>query len=55
MSWRRFFPLVGALLLVLSGCRVDVYIDVTADDAGAGTISVTVDIDAEAATLVPGL
>ena len=55
MSWRRFFPLVGALLLLLSGCRVDVYIDVTADDAGAGTISVTVDIDAEAATLVPGL
>lgn len=55
MSWRRFVPLVGALLLVLTGCRVDMYIDVTADDSGAGTITVTVDIDAEAATLVPGL
>ncbi len=43
------------MLLVLTGCRVDMYIDVTADDSGAGTISVTVDIDAEAVTLVPGL
>jgi len=55
VSWRRLFPVVGALLLVLSGCRVDMYIDVTADDSGAGTITVTVDIDVQAATLVPGL
>jgi len=52
---RRLLPLVGALLLVLTGCRVDVYLDITADDTGAGTITVTVDIDAEAVTVVPGL
>jgi len=55
VSWRRSLPLIGALSLVLTGCRVDMYINVTADDSGAGTISVTVDIDAEAVTLVPGL
>ncbi|MFM9038057.1 MAG: hypothetical protein ACKOJ9_10305 [Actinomycetota bacterium] len=55
MSARRLVALLGAALFLLTGCRVDVYIDVTADDAGAGTISVTVDIDAEAVTLVPGL
>jgi len=52
---RRLLPLVGALLLLLSACRVDIRIDVTADNTGAGTIDVTVDIDAEAVALVPGL
>ena len=55
MPTRRLLPLVGALLLLLSACRVDIRIDVTADNTGAGTIVVTVDIDAEAVALVPGL
>ena len=55
MPTRRLLPLVGALLLLLSACRVDIRIDVTADNTGAGTIDVTVDIDAEAVALVPGL
>jgi len=52
---RRLLPLVGALLFLLSACRVDVRIDVTADDTGAGNIAVMADLDAEAVTLVPGL
>ena len=55
MPLRRLLPLVGALIFLLSACRVDVRIDVTADDTGAGNIAVTVDLDAEAVTLVPGL
>lgn len=55
MPLRRLLPLVGALILLVSACRVDVRIDVTADDTGAGSIAVTVDLDAEAVTLVPGL
>ena len=51
----RTIAVFGALLMVLTGCRVDVRIDVTADDAGAGLIEVTVDIDSEAAANVPGL
>ena len=51
----RTVALVGALLMVLTGCRVDIRIDVTADDTGAGLIEVTVDIDSEAAANVPGL
>lgn len=34
---------------------MDVRIDVTADDTGAGTVQVTVDVDAEVVTLIPGL
>jgi hypothetical protein len=45
---------VGVVAL-LSSCKVDVRIDVTADDTGAGTIQVTVDADAAVVTLVPGL
>ena len=48
MPLRRLLPLVGALIFLLSACRVDVRIDVTADDTGAGNIAVTVDLDAEA-------
>lgn len=46
---------VGLVVALTSGCKVDVRIDVTADDTGAGTIQVTVDVDAEVVTLVPGL
>lgn len=46
---------IGAALAVLSSCKVDVRIDVTADDTGAGTVQVTVDVDAEVVTLIPGL
>lgn len=34
---------------------MDIRLDVTADDTGAGTVQVTVDVDAEAVTLIPGL
>lgn len=50
----RVLAFVG-ILAVLSSCKVDVRIDVTADDTGAGTIQVTVDVDAEVVTLIPGL
>lgn len=46
---------VGLVVALTSGCKVDVRIDVTADDTGAGTIQVTVDVDAEVVTLIPGL
>ncbi len=48
------FALVG-IVTILSSCKVDIRIDVTADDTGAGTIQVTVDVDAEVVTLIPGL
>lgn len=51
----RTVAVVGALLMVLTGCRVDIRIDVTADDTGAGLIEVTVDVDSEAVANVPGL
>lgn len=51
----RFFGLVGAALLVLTGCRVDIRIDVEADDTGAGLIQVTLDADNVVVTRVPGL
>lgn len=51
----RLIGLVGAALLVLSGCRVDIRIDVEADDTGAGLIQVTLDADNVVVTRVPGL
>lgn len=47
--------LLGAALLLLTGCKVDIRIDVDADDTGAGTIQVTVDVDNVLVTTVPGL
>jgi hypothetical protein len=46
---------IGVVAALLSGCKVDIRVDVTADDTGAGTIQVTVDVDAEVVTLIPGL
>ena len=46
---------VVAALLVLTGCRVDIKLEVDADDDGSGTIAVTVDLDNRAVALVPGL
>lgn len=46
---------MGAALLVLTGCKVDIRIDVSAQDTGAGTIQVTVDADNVLVTMVPGL
>lgn len=46
---------IGAVVALTSACKVDVRIDVTADDTGAGTIQVTVDVNAEVVTLIPGL
>lgn len=46
---------MGVLITLLSACKVDVRIDVTADDTGAGTVQVTVDVNAEVVTLIPGL
>jgi len=51
----RFLGLLGAALLLLTGCKVDIRIDVDADDNGAGTIQVTVDADNVLVTTVPGL
>ena len=51
----RLLLLVGTSLLLLSACRVDIKLDVAADRDGAGRLTVTSDIDNEAATLVPGL
>lgn len=51
----RFFGLIGAALLLLTGCKVDIRIDVNAEDTGAGTIQVTVDADNVLVTMVPGL
>ena len=51
----RFFGLLGVALVVLTGCKVDIRIDVTAEDTGAGTIQVTVDVDNVLVTLVPGI
>lgn len=54
---RRFGAVLGLIcaLALVSSCKVDIRIDVTADDTGAGTIQVTVDVDAEVVTLIPGL
>lgn len=46
---------IGAVVALSSACQVDIRVDVTADDTGAGTIQVTVDVDAEVVTLIPGL
>ena len=46
---------MAAAVLVLSGCRVDIRIDVDADDTGAGTIQITLDADNVLVTRVPGL
>jgi hypothetical protein len=51
----RLLLLVGTSLLFLSACRVDIKLDVAADRDGSGRLTVTTDIDNEAATLVPGL
>lgn len=51
----RRLGILGLLVLTLSACQVDIRVDVTADDAGAGSIQVTIDVDAEAVTLIPGL
>lgn len=46
---------IGIAVAASSACQVDIRIDVAADDTGAGLIQVTVDVDAEAVTLVPGI
>ncbi len=46
---------VGLVLALTSSCKVDIRVDVTADDTGAGTVQVTVDANAEVVTKVPGL
>lgn len=55
MLTRIRVALVLTLMLVLTACRVDIRVQVTAGDDGSGNISVTVDIDNQAVTLVPGL
>ena len=51
----RFLFLIGTSLLLLSACRVDVKLDVAAEPDGSGRLTLTTDIDNEAASLVPGL
>jgi len=50
-----FVVLAVVLTSLVSACRVDVRVDVYAEDSGAGSIEVTVDLDNAAVTLVPGL
>jgi hypothetical protein len=47
--------LVIALTLVLAACRVDIKLQIDADDDGAGRIAVTVDLDSQVVSAVPGL
>ncbi len=51
----RAIATVVVAVLLLSSCRVDIRLDVDANDDGSGTIAVTVDLDNEAVALVPGL
>jgi hypothetical protein len=44
-----------ALVAVLTGCRIDVAVDVVVDDDGSGTVTVTAVADAEVLSEVPGL
>lgn len=55
MARARFLGFVATALVLLSGCRVDIRIDVDADDTGAGTIQITLDADNVLVTRVPGL
>ncbi len=55
MLTRVRLALVVALTLVLAACRVDVRVQIDANDDGSGIIAITVDIDNEAVTLIPGL
>lgn len=47
--------LTVVMAALLSACRVDIRVDVFAEDSGAGSVVVTVDLDNAAVTLVPGL
>lgn len=51
----RFLVLIGLALFLLSGCKVDIRIDISAEDTGAGTIQITLDADNVLVTMVPGL
>lgn len=55
MLGRAKVALVLALSLLLAACRVDIRVQIDADDDGSGVIAITADIDNEAVTLVPGL
>lgn len=55
MLTRARVAVVVALTLLLTACRVDIRLQVDANDDGSGTIAVTVDLDNQAVTLVPGL
>lgn len=46
---------LGLVVALTSSCKVDIRVDVIADDTGAGTIQVTIDADANVVTLIPGL
>lgn len=51
----RIFGLLGIALVLLTGCKVDIRIDVSAEDTGSGAIQVTVDADNVVVAMVPGL
>ncbi len=46
---------VAVAAVVLSGCRVDVAVDVRVAQNGSGTLTVTVDADAQVVAAAPGL
>lgn len=51
----RLLVLVAALLLVATGCRLDVDVAVTMERDGSGTVTVTATADAELVARAPGL
>lgn len=51
----RVVLLIATAVILLTGCRVDMRVDVVADEDGSGQLVVTTDLDAEAVQLVPGL
>lgn len=55
MLTRVRVALVVVLTLALTACQVDVRVQIDALSDGSGTIAVTVDIDNQTVTLVPGL
>lgn len=51
----RVLAVAVSCLAMLAGCRIDVRVDVIMDQLGAGTVTVTVQADAEVVDAAPGL
>ena len=51
----RLFALVATILLVVTGCRLDVDVHVAMERDGSGVVTVTAVADAELVARAPGL